>query len=505
MPFEPDHGGQGLPWLVAVALQEMWATGNMGFSLCPLLTQGGVEVLTKFGTPEQQKLYLEKLVSGEWTGTMNLTEPQAGSDVGAIRMKAVKDGADYRLYGQKIYITYGEHDYTPNIIHMVLARTEGAPEGSKGLSLFIVPKVLVNADGSLGARNDVKAVSLEHKLGIHASPTAVLAFGDSTGAVAHLIGEEGRGIEYMFVMMNAARLGVGMQGVAMCERAYQHARGYARDRVQSRDVANPKGEAVAIIQHPDVQRMLLTMRAYAEATRALAYSAMASLDLASKHEDETVRRVSQLRVDLLTPVVKAWSTDLGVEAASLGIQVHGGMGYIEETGAAQHYRDAKIACIYEGTNGIQANDLVFRKIGRDNGAMALGFVAEGRAAVAGLAALPGDDAAAIAARLGEGLTALEGATIWVAANHKTDPKGVAAAAASYLRLFGFVAGGVMLAKSAGVALAELGQPGSEADFLTAKLVVARFYMEQLLPPTTALASTLESAGRTTGGFVESWF
>jgi len=500
VPFAEEHGGQGLPWLVAAALQEMWATANMGFSLCPLLTQGSVEALSKYGTPEQQKLYLEKLVSGEWTGTMNLTEPQAGSDVGAVRMKAEKEGDHYRLTGQKIFITYGEHDFTPNILHMVLARTPDAPPGTKGLSFFIVPKYLVNADGTLGARNDVHAASLEHKLGIHASPTAVMAFGDKGGAVGYLVGAEGQGMEIMFVMMNNARLGVGLQGVAMCERSYQAARNYARDRVQSRGLRDPKAGPVAIINHPDVKRMLLTQRCYAEAGRALAMTAFAALDRAHGGDAS-----AQLRADLLTPVVKAWCTDKGVEAASIGIQVHGGMGYIEETGAAQHYRDAKIACIYEGTNGIQANDLVFRKLARDEGAAVASFIAESRIVTDTLEALPGDDASEIAHQVETALEALERATFWLAPRIAKEPMVAAAAASNYLRLFGLVAGGVMMAKSAAAALQGLGQRSGDPAFMEAKLLTAHFYACHILPTATAVAQSVNRGNNTVLTFDEAWF
>ena len=354
VPFEPDFGGQGVPWLVATAVNEMWQSANMAFALCPLLNMGAVELLSAHGSPEQKSVYLAKMVSGDWTGTMNLTEPQAGSDVGALRTRAVAENGHYRIKGQKIFITYGEHDLTENIVHMVLARTPDAPPGSRGISLFIVPKFLPGPDGRPKDRNDLRCVSLEHKLGIHASPTAVMAYGDNDGAIGFLVGEENRGLEYMFTMMNNARLNVGLQGVAIAERAYQQACAYARTRVQGREFgASGKAAAVPIIRHPDVRRMLLTMRAATEAARALTYYAFAALDLAKRHPDAAERARHQARVDLLTPVAKAWSTDIGVEVASIGIQVHGGMGFIEETGAAQHLRDARIAPIYEGTNGIQ--------------------------------------------------------------------------------------------------------------------------------------------------------
>jgi 3-(methylthio)propanoyl-CoA dehydrogenase len=481
-PFSAEHGGQGLPWTMSFALQEMWATANMAFSLCPLLTQGAVETINAHGTPEQKAFMLEKLTTGAWTGSMQLTEPQAGSDVGALRTKAVKKDDHYLLSGTKIYITYGEHDLTPNTIHMVLARVEGAAPGIKGISLFACPKFLPD-----GTRNDVYAVSLEHKMGIHGSPTAVMSFGDKGGAKAWLIGEENRGIEYMFIMMNSARLGVGLQGLAMAERALQQARWYAADRVQSRDVGNPKGEPVKINQHPDVKRMLLTMRAYSEAMRTLAYSAGVALDK-GKHKGDAA---ALARADLLTPVVKAWSTDLGVECASLGVQIHGGMGYIEETGAAQHYRDAKIACIYEGTNGIQANDLVFRKLGRDKGEAVRAFIHESRAAVDALKHQPGDDAAVIAEHVQSGLEVLEKATAHILT--LTDPRAIAAGATAYLKLFGQVAGGVMMAKAAHKALLALASRAGNAKFNNTKLITARFYAEQLLPPALPLLHSIISA------------
>ena len=425
VPFDPEHGGQGLPWTLAMAVQEMWQSANMSFALCPMLNQGAVEALTIHGSDELKEIYLGKLISGEWTGTMNLTEPQAGSDLAAIRTKAVREDGHYRISGQKIYITYGEHDFTENIIHMVLARMPDAPPGIKGISLFVVPKFLVNPDGSLGDRNDLRCVSLEHKLGIHASPTAVMAFGDNDGAIGYLVGEENRGIEYMFTMMNNARMGVGLQGVAISERAYQQARDYARTRVQSRDMADAKGEPVAIIRHPDVRRMLMTMRSQTEAARALTYYAVAALDIAKKHPDPEEAAKGQALADLLTPVVKAWSTDLGVENASIGIQIHGGMGFIEETGAAQHLRDARITPIYEGTNGIQANDLVFRKVIRDGGTAARILFAEIRETIDALKNRPGDDMAAIAIGLGKALDALEKATTWLVENGKRIPTAAA--------------------------------------------------------------------------------
>src|SRR3954468_23160347 len=393
--FDPDYGGQGMPWVLTSALQEIWNAADMAFSLCPLLTQGAIEALQFVGTPEQKSTYLPKMISGQWTGTMNLTEPQAGSDLGAIRPRAepAADGT-YRLKGQKIFITYGEHDFTENIVHFVLARLPDAPMGSKGISLFIVPKFLPNADGSLGARNDLRCVSLEHKLGIHASPTCVMAYGDNEGAVGFRVGEAHRGLEYMFIMMNNARLAVGIQGLAVAERAYQHAVAYARQRVQGTPVDRSKG--APILHHPDVRRNLLTMRALTEAMRGLVLYTAGALDRAKRHPDEKERVRNQALTDLLIPIVKAWCTDQGVRVASIGVQVYGGVGFIEETGAAQYFRDSRIAPIYEGTNGIQAMDLLGRKLLRDQGKAMQGLIAEISASLGALG-----DKSALTAALGE--------------------------------------------------------------------------------------------------------
>jgi alkylation response protein AidB-like acyl-CoA dehydrogenase len=486
LPFEPEWGGQGLPWSLAIPVAEMWNSANLAFALCPILNVGAVELLQAHGSPEQQRRFLPKMISGEWTGTMNLTEPQAGSDVGALRTRAVRDGDHWRITGQKIFITYGDHDLAPNIVHMVLARTEGAPAGIKGISLFIVPKVLVKEDGSLAARNDVRTVSLEHKLGIHASPTCVLAYGDNGGAVGYLVGEENRGIEYMFTMMNNARLNVGLQGVAIAERAYQQARDYARTRVQGKPIGSKANGPVPIVHHPDVRRMLLSMKAQTEAVRALTYLTAAAIDRARRHTDPAVRDESQARADLLIPVVKAWCTDTGVEVASTGVQVHGGMGYIEETGAAQHFRDSRIAPIYEGTNGIQANDLVGRKLMRDQGAAARGFVAEMRELLPKLRTDAADDLAAIEAQLSPAVDALETATTRLLAIGGSDAAAAAAAAVPYLRMFGLVAGGWLMARSAVAAESYLAAGTGDLAFYEAKIVTARFYAEHFLPGAAAL-------------------
>ncbi len=506
VPFDPEYGGQGLPWALAMPIQEMWNAANMSFALCPMLNQGAVELLTEHGSEEQKRLYLEKMISGEWTGTMNLTEPQAGSDVGAVRTKAVptKDGS-YRILGQKIYITYGEHDFTSNIIHMVLARTPDAPPGVKGISLFIVPKFLVNPDGSLGERNDLRCAGLEHKMGIHASPTAVMAYGDNGGAVGWLIGEENRGIEYMFTMMNNARLGVGIQGVAIAERAYQQARDYARNRVQSRAIDGKDPNAVAIINHPDVRRMLLESKSQIEAARALAYYTAAAFDMGKRHPDADTRRKARALNDLLTPVTKAWCTDLGVEVSSLGLQVHGGMGFIEETGAAQHYRDARIAPIYEGTNGIQANDLVFRKVVRDGGQAAFALMAEMKELAATAKNRPGDDLAAMGENLHHAVRDLEQATTWLVEAGKVDPRAAAAGAVNYLRMFGIAVGGFLTAKGMIAAQEQMMDPASDKRFLDGKLITGRFYADQILPRTAGLLKPIVAGHRAVSALAEDQF
>ena len=499
LPFDPEHGGQGLPMVLATAVLEMWNAANMGFALCPLLNVGAVEALTAHGTDEQKRLYLPKLISGEWTGTMNLTEPQAGSDVGALRTRAVPDGAHYRITGQKIFITYGEHDMAENIVHLVLARLPDAPPGTRGISLFLVPKFVVNGDGSVGARNDVRCVSLEHKLGIHASPTCVLAFGDSSGAVGYLVGEENRGMECMFTMMNNARLNVGLQGVAIAERAYQHARDFARQRVQGRPVTAKAAGTYPIIHHPDVRRMLLLMRAQSEAMRALAYYTAGAIDRARHHPDAERRAQQQRRVDLLIPVVKAWCTDLGVEIASIGVQIHGGMGFIEETGAAQHLRDARIAPIYEGTNGIQANDLVGRKLLRDRGAAATELLADMRTIDRRLEAAPGEDIAGIRAALALGIDALGGATSWMVETGAADLPRALAGSASYLKLMGIVTGGALLAQGALAAEARVKTGTGDVAFNKAKLMTARFFAEHVLATAPGLVPAI-TGGATTMSF-----
>ncbi|MEO8937658.1 MAG: acyl-CoA dehydrogenase [Burkholderiaceae bacterium] len=486
-----DFGGQGLPKLIATPCIEMLNAANLSFALCPLLTDGAIEALMTAGSDAQKATYLAKLISGEWTGTMNLTEPQAGSDLAQVRSRAVPSGdGKYRVFGQKIYITYGEHDMAENIVHLVLARTPDAPEGVKGISLFTVPKFIVEADGSLGARNDVYCASIEHKLGIKGSPTAVLLFGEDNfqvdgepGAIGELVGQENRGLEYMFIMMNAARFQVGMQGIAIADRAYQQAVAYANDRVQSRDVAGSAGP-VTIIHHPDVRRMLMTMRAQIEAARAIAYVTAAAYDASHKSPDAATRKQNQAFYEYLVPVVKGWSTEFSIEVASLGVQVHGGMGFIEETGAAQHYRDARILTIYEGTTAIQANDLVGRKTVRDGGATAKGIVAQVRNTAAALAASSSTEHAAtlkaIAGRLTTGAQALDDVIGYVVANAKSDVTGVFAGSVPYLKLAGIVLGGWQMARAAAISSDKLAAGDPDGDFHRAKLATARFFADHLL-------------------------
>ncbi len=491
----PEYGGQGMPWLVTTALGEIWESANLAFSLCPMLTQSGIWALLIHGSPELKDIWLPKLVSGEWAGTMNLTEPHAGSDVGALRTRAVREDDRYRISGQKIFITWGEHDMAENIVHMVLARIEGAPEGTRGVSLFIVPKYLVDPDGSLGPRNDLRCAALEHKLGIHASPTAVMSYGDDGGAIGYLVGQENRGMEYMFTMMNNARLGVGREGLAMAERAFQQARDYAAGRVQGRSVDDPAAGPVAIVNHPDVQRMLLTMKAEIEAMRALTYSVAAELDIALRHDDPEIRARRQARVDLLVPVVKAWCSDTGVAVTSEAVQVHGGAGFIEETGAAQHYRDSRITPIYEGTNGIQALDLVRRKILGDRGAALDELMAE----MVLLARSNGSAATApILDALAGGLAELREATDWLLADRPA--QAAAAAATPYLALLGTVAGGYLLARSAMIADSRAATADGDDPFYRSKVETARFYAECVLPKAASLKHAAISGAELLQGF-----
>ena len=490
LPFPAEIGGQGLPWTLALAIEELWHGANTAFALCPLLNQGAVELMARHAGPGIASAYLPKLVSGAWTGTMNLTESQAGSDVGAIRTRAWPEGSAWRIKGQKIFITYGEHDLSDNILHLVLARTPDAPAGVKGISLFLVPKFLAGPDGQLGTRNDLRCVSIEEKLGIHGSPTCLMAYGEDSGALGFLIGAQHRGLEAMFTMMNNARLGVGVQGLGIAERACQQALAFARTRLQGRALnGSAEDGPVPIIRHPDVRRMLLGMRARTEAMRALAFSAGVALDLARKHPDASERARQQAFVDLLTPVVKAWSTDLAVEIASTGIQVHGGMGFIEETGAAQLYRDVRVAPIYEGTNGIQAQDLVLRKLGRDRGIAARAYIGELRRVAAELDGAPGLPAG-IAKAITASLANLDGATHWIVAALRRDPREAAAVAAPYLRLLGTVAGGVLLGRGAVLAARHVANDAHDRPFLEARIASARFYAAALLPEAASLSAAI---------------
>ncbi|MFM8245944.1 MAG: acyl-CoA dehydrogenase [Burkholderiaceae bacterium] len=479
-------GGQGLPKLLGTPCTEMINAANLSFALCPLLTDGAIEALMTAGSEAQQQMYIPKMVSGEWTGTMNLTEPQAGSDLALVRSRAVPQGdGTYKIFGTKIYITFGEHDMAENIIHLVLARTPDAPEGVKGISLFIVPKFIVNEDGSLGARNDVHCVSIEHKLGIKASPTAVLQYGDNGGAIGYLVGQENRGLEYMFIMMNAARFAVGMQGIAVADRAYQKATQYAKDRVQSRDLAGSSGP-VAIIHHPDVRRMLMSMRAQTEAARSLAYVTAAAFDAAHHHPDEASRKSNLAFYEFMVPIVKGWSTEMALDVTSTGVQVHGGMGFIEETGAAQYYRDARILTIYEGTTAIQANDLIGRKTVRDGGAVAKGIVAQVRATAADLTQADHADLHAIARRLSAAADALEQVVDYMVANVKHDIKAVFAGSVPYLKMAGVVLGGWQMARAAQAAQQKLAAGDGDAEFFKTKIATARFFADHYVA--TAVAS-----------------
>ena len=484
-----EYDGQGLPELLGTATHEMWNAANMAFALCPMLTLGAIEAIQHYATDELKAAYLANMVAGTWTGTMNLTEPQAGSDLAAVRSKAVPEGDHYRISGQKIFITWGDHDMTGNVVHLVLARLPDAPAGVRGISLFLVPKFLLNADGTPGERNTVQCVSIEHKLGIHGSPTCVLAFED---AIGYLVGTANKGLAHMFTMMNEARLKVGLQGLAQADRAYQQARWYANDRIQGRTVVDHGDAKSPIINHPDVRRMLMTMKAQAEAMRAVAYTTAAQVDIARRHPDEAVRTTAQARVDLMIPIVKGWCTETGQDVTSIGIQVHGGMGYVEETGAAQYFRDARITAIYEGTTAIQANDFVGRKLALDRGAAMQALLADMRATLAGLDAADGEDLAVIRTRLAPAVDALEAAADWVVANYEARQADVLGAAFNLLMMAGCVCGGWQMAQAALVASAQLAA-GEDPKFYGAKLVTARFYAEQLLPRAGALL-TVARAG-----------
>jgi 3-(methylthio)propanoyl-CoA dehydrogenase len=491
----PEYGGQRVPRVLSTAVGEFWGSANLAFKLGPMLTHGAAHALELTGSEAQKHAFLSKMVHGEWTGTMVLTESQAGSDLGQVRTRAVPEGDHYRLFGQKIFITWGDHDLTANTIHMVLARIEGAPQGVKGISLFIVPKVLVNADGTLGERNDVRCLSIEHKLGIHASPTCVLAFGEKQGALGYLVGEPGRGLEYMFIMMNSARLSVGSEGYSVGERAFQRAAEWARTRVQGKPpgvatgAAPGSGARLPIINHPDVKRMLLMMKSQVEASRALILYTALQLDLAEYSAEEAVRAAALARAELLTPIAKGWCTEIGNEVAAIGVQVHGGMGFIEETGAAQYVRDVRITTIYEGTTGIQSNDLIGRKLARDRGAAMNALLAQMASELEGLAATDDFDTGVHEA-VSEAVAALRRATDSLLHALATRPELALSVSVPYLKLSGYVVGGWLMAKSA--AIAGERQSGSEREFYAAKLRTAAFYAAQVLPLAGALARVVES-------------
>jgi alkylation response protein AidB-like acyl-CoA dehydrogenase len=493
LPAPEAYGGQGLPEVVALAAMEIWSAANLSFSLCPLLTQGAIDAIAAHGSEELKRTYLPKMVSGEWSGTMNLTEPHAGSDVGALTTKAIKqpDGT-YRIFGTKIFITYGEHELTGNIIHTVLARLPDAPPGTRGISLFLVPKYLVNPDGSLGARNDVVCASLEHKLGIHASPTAVLKYGEKDGAVGYLIGEENRGLNTMFIMMNEARLAVGIQGVAVAERATQRALAYANERKQGRSAKGNAGAMSPIVEHPDVRRNLMTMKALTQAVRAICYATARELDLAHHANDSATKSAASARAALLTPVAKAFSTDVGCEVASIGLQIHGGMGFIEETGAAQHYRDARILPIYEGTNGIQAIDLVTRKLPLEGGAVVAAYIGELTKTAEEVRASNRPEFGRMGERLSAAVEALAEASRWMGGALQKSPEAALASAQPYLRLFGLAAGGTYLARAA-LAAARNGASGPAAT----RIAVARFFAENLATQAPGLKDTITTGADAT--------
>ncbi len=503
MPCGSDIGGQGMPAVVSAAVAEMWKSANLAFSLAQMLTLGAVEALAHHASDEIKQRFLPKMVAGEWTGTMNLTEPQAGSDLSTVRTRAEPDGDHYRLFGSKIFITWGEHDVAENIVHLVLARLPGAPQGTRGISLFVAPKFLVNADGNLGSRNDLVCASIEHKLGIHGSPTAAMSYGDNEGAIAYLVGEPNRGLKYMFTMMNHARLNVGLEGVAISEAAYQRAVEYARDRMQGRPIGS--AERAPIIHHPDVRRMLMDMKARTEAMRALAYSTAACMDRARHHPDAAERARNQGRVGLLTPVVKGWCTESAIMIASTGIQVHGGVGYVEETGAAQYLRDARITTIYEGTTGIQANDLIGRKLARDQGVNAAALIRDMQAELDALAPTNDADLAAIGSALKAALGAFEEVTSWMLAHHDSHPREAAAGAVPYLKLTGAVTGGWQMARAARIARDLLTRGEQNAAFLRAKIATARFYAEHVLPETAVVRDEITAGAGSTLALEEALF
>jgi alkylation response protein AidB-like acyl-CoA dehydrogenase len=502
LPMPPEYGGQGLPWILSTATLEMWNASNLGFSLGPLLNQGAIEAILLVGSDEQKKMYVPNLVSGKWAGTMDLTEPQAGSDLAQVRTKAVPSGDHYLLTGQKIFITYGEHDYTENIIHLTLARTPTAPEGVKGISLFITPKYVVKPDGSLGERNDIYCAGIEHKLGIHASPTTTMNYGEKNGgAVGYLVGEENQGLKYMFIMMNAARFSVGVQGYAVADRAYQAALEYARERVQSKDIAAKEWTPVRIIEHPDVRRMLMNCKSQVEAMRAVAFYTAAALDNNHANPDEAAAKEANAVVEFFTPIVKGWSTEVATQLVSEALQVFGGMGYVEETGIAQYYRDIRIAQIYEGTTGIQGNDLLGRKFLKDMGKTATKIIGQMSATVKECAASDNDHVKAIGVELEKAVKALQEASMWLGGNALKELRQTFAGAVPYLMLWGYVSGGWQMARAALVASQKLG----DDPFYEAKLVTARYYADHILPKAIGYKHEIVAGGPTTMALSEEQF
>lgn len=494
LPFNPEYGGQGLPWTLATPLAEMWHSANMAFALCPMLTQATVEALEKYGSAHLKSIYLPKLVSGEWTGTMNLTEPQAGSDLSAVRSKAIREGDHYRLSGQKIFITYGDHDLAKNIIHFVLAKTQGAPEGTKGISMFLVPKWLVDENGAITTLNDIRCVSLEHKLGIHASPTAVLVYGDQGGAIGYLVGSENKGLAHMFTMMNLARHAVGVEGMAISERAYQQARRYACERIQGK----PPGTQTrsAIISHPDIKRMLMQMKSQTEAMRALTYYWAACFDQGSRHPDSKIRCQKLAEAELLTPIVKAWCTEVSLEITSLNIQIHGGMGYIEETGAAQHFRDARITTIYEGTTGIQAGDLIYRKVLHNRGETVFAFLVPIRTTITTLKTITDPLFVDIRKNLEQGVESLTLATECLLENHKNNPHFPSYVSFHYMRIFGIVAGGWLMARAAIEAKKKIENKTDTSGFYNTKIMSTVFFSQQIMPSVSSIEKMITQSVNT---------
>ena len=500
LPFDEEYGGQGMPKLIGTATEEIWQTANLSFSLCPLLTHGAVDALEQHGSHELKAQYLPKLISGEWTGTMNLTEPQAGSDLAAVATRAVPEGDHYRVTGQKIFITWGDHQMTNNVIHLVLARLPDAPPGVKGISLFLVPKFLLDENGEPEVRNDVHCVSLEHKLGIHASPTCVMSFGDKGGAVGYLVGEENRGLMAMFTMMNVARQSVGLQGLSLSSRSYQQALAWAKERLQG---TRSDGSRYPIIEFPDVRRMLLLMKSGTEAMRALAYTAAAEIDRSRLASDPAEAARHFARVELFTPIVKGWLTEMSQELTSYGIQIHGGMGFVEETGSAQFYRDARITTIYEGTTGIQANDLVGRKTLANDGAVLADLLADIEVTAATLNAEPG--LGALGAQLTESLEHARKARQWLLHHAREDRNVAGAAGVNFLMLLGYLCGGWLLGQSALKASARLVAGGGDQSFLQAKRITARFFCEHLLPRTGACLAAIEAGAESMMALAEDQF